>query len=433
MPTTTMSAPPRHDSAFASTVRKFCLEGFKPQFGKLAATFPSNPLWAAARRAGSELWLDTGDVDEARSLWCREFTALTTNNTLLNKEVQKGTYDKLVPRAAETIRKADPRIDDDRLVLEIAFVLNAVHGLKLVETFDAMVSVELHTALSHDIDAAVEYGKRFNAICPERFYVKVPLTPSGCIAARRLSDANIAVNFTLGFSARENYLIALVAKPAFVNVFMGRLNQFAADYKLNDGSGVGEKATHASQLAIQGLRKSPPGPQSRQIGASMRSGQQVRDLVGLDVFTMPTKATKEFATSGMPPAEVRNRMGDTFDVKWAPGIDEKAEKLDVFWHVPDALGQAMCKLYGENLSGYDGKKLASFLGNEGLGDLLPQWTAADEARIAKDGKIPVYASWKDDVRKGRVSWDALFTASGLLSFAADQKALDDRIRKQLAG
>ncbi|MBI3843813.1 MAG: transaldolase family protein [Planctomycetes bacterium] len=353
MTTMTQSSVPRHDSKFASTLREFCRQEFKPAFGKLAASFPSNPLWAAVRRAGSELWLDTGDVDEARALWCREFTALTTNNTLLNKEVQKGTYDKLVPRAAETIRKADAKIDDDRLVLEIAFILNAVHALKLVETFDAMVSVELHTALSHDLDASVEYGKRFHAICPERFYVKVPLTPSGCIAARRLSDAGVPLNFTLGFSARQNYLITLVARPAFVNVFMGRLNQFAADYKLNDGRMVGERATHASQRAVSGLRVNPQGPKTRQIGASMRSGQQVSDLVGLDVFTMPVKAAKEFASMSLPPGDVHNRMNGSFDVTWGVGVDAKADRLDVLWDVPDGLGKAMCKLYGEDLASFD--------------------------------------------------------------------------------
>ena len=37
---------------------------------------------------GSELWLDTGDIEAAAEPWTEEFTALTTNNTLLNAEVQ---------------------------------------------------------------------------------------------------------------------------------------------------------------------------------------------------------------------------------------------------------------------------------------------------------------------------------------------------------
>jgi transaldolase len=424
---------PRHDSALARTVRDFCRQGFKPSFGKLASKFPSNPLWAAVQRTGSELWLDTGDIEEARALWCREFSALTTNNTLLNKEVQKGTYDALIPRAADTIRKAEPKISHDQLVLEIAFVLNAVHALKLVETFDAHVSVEEHTALANDLDAAVEYGKRYYAICPERFYVKVPLTPAGCLAARRLSDAGVPVNFTLGFSARQNYVIGLIAHPAFVNVFMGRLNQFVLEHKLGDGRFVGEKATLASQRVMQTLRSGQQALKTRQIGASMRSGSQVAALVGLDVFTMPVKAAQEFVSMGLTPGDIKNRIDSSFDVTWGSGVDPQADRFSVLWEVPDVFGRAMCRLYGEDLLRLDGAQLAAFIREAGLPDLFPEFTTEERARIAKEGKIPVYSTWRDAVRSGRVSWDALFTAAGLASFAQDQRALDDRIIRLLKG
>ncbi|MHC4511481.1 MAG: transaldolase family protein, partial [Planctomycetota bacterium] len=134
---------------------------------------------------GTRLWLDTGDMDVASKLWCEAFEALTTNNTLLNKEIQKGLYDNLIIEAASAIKDAAPDIGKKELILEIAFVLNAYHGLRLVEIFDAHVSVELHTDLGNDIDRSVAYGKRYYEICPERFYVKVPLTPAGLIAARK--------------------------------------------------------------------------------------------------------------------------------------------------------------------------------------------------------------------------------------------------------
>jgi hypothetical protein len=44
----------------------------------------------------------------------REFTALTTNNTLLNKEVQKGIYDQLVPARRRCAKKLDPKMTKDR-------------------------------------------------------------------------------------------------------------------------------------------------------------------------------------------------------------------------------------------------------------------------------------------------------------------------------
>ena len=123
-------------------------------------------------------WLDTGDIDSAAELWVNEFTALTTNNTLLNAEVQKGIYDDLIAEAAKVLSGVDRRT----LIVEIAFFLNARHGLRLVQRFGANVSVELHTDLAHDVvERSVYYGRRIHAICPDSFVVKVPLTPSGAI------------------------------------------------------------------------------------------------------------------------------------------------------------------------------------------------------------------------------------------------------------
>src|SRR6185369_10212980 len=158
------TAPPRHDSSLARVVEQFCLETFAKPPRDIRKTFPSSPRWKAMVDAGSALWLDTGDLEAISKVWTRELSALTTNNTLLNKEVQKGLYDELVPRAARVLREADPGISTERLVAEIAFILNAVHGLKLVSAFDAYVSVELHTRVALDEEASYQYGKRFQAI-----------------------------------------------------------------------------------------------------------------------------------------------------------------------------------------------------------------------------------------------------------------------------
>src|SRR6266545_4498520 len=246
-------APPRHDSALARAVERFCLEDYRPPLPSVRQLFSTSPRWIAMVKAGSALWLDTGDIEAISKVWTREFSALTTNNTLLNKEVQKGIYDDLMPRAARVLREADPEINGDRLVEEIAFILNAVHGLKLVSAFDAYVSVELHTRVALDEEASYQYGKRFHAINPDRFTVKVPLTPEGILAARRLVSDGIRVNFTLGFSARQNQLIAHLARPAYVNVFLGRINSFVADQGLGDGRNIGEKATLASQRMLRRL------------------------------------------------------------------------------------------------------------------------------------------------------------------------------------
>jgi transaldolase len=419
-----------HDSALARAVASFCLEGHGPPPAGTRARFPASELWAALASAGSSIWLDTGDVDAIRSLWTREMVALTTNNTLLNKEVQKGIYDRLVPRAAAMLRAADAKLGADVTVLEIAFILNAVHGLSLVRAFDADVSVELHTDLAHDAEASYQYGKRFHAICPERFIVKVPLTPDGLFAARRLRRDGIRVNFTLGFSARQNHLTAVVARPSWVNVFMGRLNSFVIDHGLGDGKNVGEKATLASQRVIRRLNKELK-QEVRQIGASIRNGQQVFDLAGVDVLTIPTTAAAEFVQLAPAPRDVRDRTAADPPVAMKPGLDAAAEGLDVFWGESASFRDAMSQLGKQDLDRMTGATLRTFLGDHRCGDLFPRFSEEEQVALHKEGKIPSFTRWAERVRRGTASWDGMMTAAALASFAVDQKALDERIRRFL--
>lgn len=154
---------PPLDSPVAQAVKQFCrqqprADRFEPSVG------PQH--WGAVRRAGSALWLDSGDVPRNRHVWTKEFSGLTTNNTLLNLEAQKGTFDAMLPAAAEALRRVDDEMPAAIRKLELAFVVNAIHGLELVRSFDCDVSVELHTDLVDDAEASYEYGRRLHAICP---------------------------------------------------------------------------------------------------------------------------------------------------------------------------------------------------------------------------------------------------------------------------
>jgi transaldolase len=125
-------APPVASSRLAAVIRDGVRE--EQVHGK------ANPEWKKVRGTGTELWLDTGDMEAAGALWNPEFSALTTNNTLLNREIQKGIYDAWIPQAAAAARADRPDLGEQELVLEIAFALNARHGLRLVERFGAYVS-----------------------------------------------------------------------------------------------------------------------------------------------------------------------------------------------------------------------------------------------------------------------------------------------------
>jgi transaldolase len=412
-------------STLANRVRELVLSGLGPAMPP--PHYASKSLWARVKSCGTELWLDTGDIQEASALWSAEFSAVTTNNTLLNREVQKGAYDELIARAAGELKGMVP---PEQLPLEIAFVLNACHGLKLSRLLGAKVSVELHTDLAHDVARSVAYGRRYHHIAPGDFYIKVPHTPAGLLAARRLGEEGIPVNYTLGFSARQNYLITTLARPAFVNVFLGRLNSFVADNGLGTGELVGEKATLASQQAVLELR-GELGLTTRQIAASMREGRQVLALAGVDVHTLPTGVARQFEELNPPKRRIVCQVGVEYEVALAAGVDRQALAIDALWEVPDALRAAVAGLAASDVSRLSPEGICRFLAERGLGDLLPEWSAAEVGAVRTDGKIPRLPRWQAALAQRKVGLDALMTLSGLESFATDQKAMDDRIRAKL--
>jgi len=405
-------------------VREFVLGEFKPDFGRPADRFDTNPLWARMEELGTRLWLDTGSMEESESLWTREFSALTTNNTLLNREVQRGQYDGLVKDAAALL--AEFNLSEQERMLEIAFILNARHGLRLVEKYDALVSVEEHTDLAHDLDRAKLYARRYHEICPERFIVKIPFTPAGLLATRAVAEEGIPVNHTLGFSARQNYLIAAVGKPSYVNVFLGRLNSFVADNGLGDGTYVGEKATLGSQALIRELRAAKGLP-TMQIGASLRSGEQIRDLAGLDVLTMPPKAAQQFLELGLSPDALQEST--TRDYKPGLADSETAAKsgLDVLWSRDERLVQCVAALEQEDLGAMGPDALVAFFAEHGCADVLVAWSETQRATSAEEGKIPKLENWREPLENHTVGLDSLMNLAGLNAFIADQAAMDARV------
>jgi len=411
--------------AIAAVTHDISRKSFSHEFGRPEVELERKPAWQKVRDLGTRLWIDTGDIDEAKELWCSEFEALTTNNTLLNKEIQKGIYDDLVHEAADVIRKAAPDIDEKELILEIAFVLNAHHALRLVDIFDAWVSVELHTDLAHDVERTVKYGKRYFDICPERFYVKVPLTPAGFLATRRLGRLGVPVNFTLGFSARQNYLAALLAKPAFVNVFLGRLNAFVADNSLGDGKNIGEKVTLATQRELLKLRQAKR-THSLLIAASMREGAQVPVLGGVDVFTMPPKVAAQYESS--PVDEPSPQIEKDPTVSLAEGIKLEDFGAQTLWDVSEPFKKAVDRLLEKDIETLTPEAVRKHFANAGFSDFLLNWSGSDISMANTDGKIPVFQNWKVRLTRGKVGLDALMNLSAFGSFAIDQKALDDRIR-----
>ena len=376
-----------------------------------------DPFWESLVNTGTELWLDTGDMEEAEANWSSEMSALTTNNTLLNNEIQKGIYDIFITEAKSIVRDLSP----EERVKEIAFILNARHGLRLASKFGGFVSVELHTDTAHDIKAIQYYGKRFHEICPEQFIVKVPYTAEGLIGARLLKDSGVRINFTLGFSARENVLVTKVARPDYVNVFLGRIGAYMINNNLGDGSGAGEKAVISSQNWVTGISAENPW-QTKQIAASLRNHNQLELLAGTDVFTMPPKvaAAGHRELSG----NFTSRTHENYDVSLFDSAKDAG--IECFWEVSNKVLNLSDRLAARLPS--SGSELIHIVHEEGCEDMFPFLTKEERGFIGSDGKIPVHSRWAKKIGEGKIAPDTLLTLAGLASFTADQAMLDERIR-----
>ncbi|MBN1388043.1 MAG: hypothetical protein JW965_06315 [Bacteroidales bacterium] len=393
-------------------IREYILKGIEEE----TIDHHTDTFWTNLHNCGTTIWLDTGDMDEALQVWSGEMEALTTNNTLINKVIQKGIYDDFIPRTQEIL----DLIPRDKKIMETAFILNARHGLRLTKKFGGFVSVELHTDTAHNIDDIIRYAIRYRDICPDKFIIKVPYTAAGLIGARLLVEKGVRINFTLGFSARQNVLAAHIARPDFLNVFLGRIGAYVVDNKIGDGSYIGEKTVLETQKHISEIR-SMLGTCTRLIAASIRHHKQLELMAGVDVFTIPPQV------AGAGRKELSGAFSSKLNENYTAGlsIDPRQEKMDEFWKV-DSKFLKLAKHLGNNIPN-TGPELEDIIRNEGFEDMFPVLNHEEKQRISNDGKIPVRTAWLDKINGGRIAPDTLLNLAGLASFATDQAALDNRI------
>ncbi|MBN1187735.1 MAG: hypothetical protein JXB49_36010 [Bacteroidales bacterium] len=391
--------------------------------GSSGILYSSDSFWKSLKDTGTEIWLDTGDMEEARKLWTKEMSALTTNNTLLNNEIQKGIYDNFIIEVNASLSD----IPLELRVAEIAFILNARHGLRLFHEFGGKVSVELHTNTAHDFEAIIHYGKRFHEICPNSFIIKVPFTPTGLLGARELRKMGVPINFTLGFSARQNALITKVAKPDYVNVFLGRLNAYLANNILGNGRNVGERATLASQKIVRKIARDNPW-RTRQIAASLRSADQLDALAGVDVFTIPAQVAKDGYDTLDP--EFSYKVDEVYEIELNAEVDRSEVMIKKLWDVEQKVLDFAESLDKDlPLSGVEIIKRAKDFGCQ---DMFPVLSDEDWHLISTDGKIPKHKRWAARVKAGELAIDTLLNQAGLASFIHDQTALDNRIKSLIS-
>jgi transaldolase len=190
-----------------------------------------------------KLFLDTANIDEIREIngW-GVLGGVTTNPSLVAKESD----------------------DPDRVWKEI---LAEVEGPISLETTEL------------EADPMYEQGVELSQTAPNAV-VKVPMTPNGLTAGKRLMDDGIRINVTLVFSPAQAILAAEIG-AYIVSPFLGRLDDVAAD-----GMDVLRKICDIYEIQ---------GYETNVLAASLRHPMHVVEsaLAGADIATMPYSVFKQ--------------------------------------------------------------------------------------------------------------------------------------------
>jgi transaldolase len=183
------------------------------------------------------LFLDTASIEEIREInrW-GVLKGVTTNPTLVERE------------------KQDPEMVWKEILAEV----------------DGDVSLE---TTAPGADGMYEQGLRLAAMGPNAV-VKVPMTPDGLQAGKRLTDDGVRINVTLVFSPAQAILAAEI--PAYiVSPFLGRIDDAGSDgmYTLRQICEIYEVQGYETQV----------------LAASLRHPMHVVEaaLAGADIATMP--------------------------------------------------------------------------------------------------------------------------------------------------
>jgi transaldolase len=183
------------------------------------------------------LFLDTADIDEIREInrW-GVLSGVTTNPSLVAKE---GEEPDLVWK-------------------------------EILETVQGDISLE---TTEPEADAMYEQGVKLSQMATNAV-VKVPMTPDGLAAGKRLVGDGIKINVTLVFSPAQAILAAEIG-AYIVSPFLGRLDDVGSD-------GMGMLRAITEIYAVQGY-------DTNVLAASLRHPMHVVDaaMAGADIATMP--------------------------------------------------------------------------------------------------------------------------------------------------
>jgi transaldolase/glucose-6-phosphate isomerase len=171
----------------------------------------------AYRRRGQAVWLDSISNRMIRTGRLKSLVdagtiyGVTSNPTIFGQAIEKneGDYNAGIERLAREGKDAFA-IYDELTRADIAEGADAFRALHDRNPVDGWISLEVLPSLARDTGKTVAEAKRLvSALGRPNVFIKVPATPEGIPAIRRLIGEGISVNVTLMFNRRHYRDVAL--------------------------------------------------------------------------------------------------------------------------------------------------------------------------------------------------------------------------------
>jgi transaldolase len=200
-----------HAQLLARLAPFYPVQGYFTSENPIEARMPPMNRLQKLHEAGQSIWLDfidremLRDGELERRIAEDALTGMTSNPTIFEKAMAEGTaYDEQLSNAPAGLSAWDRfeliETDDVRTACDI---FAAVH--ERTGGGDGFVSIEVSPGAAHDTDATVLEACRLWAMVGRpNVMIKVPGTPEGAVAVRRLTAEGVNVNITLLFS-RDAY------------------------------------------------------------------------------------------------------------------------------------------------------------------------------------------------------------------------------------
>ncbi|MFC1761679.1 transaldolase family protein [Planctomycetota bacterium] len=396
--------------------------------GQSQCSYEALPIWERFAQAGTQLWIDANDCNTIEKYWTHVFSGIDVHQIGLEFELSPETSGQVIPTIMQKIQPSGTSADS---VQQILSKLQIQLGLYMVQRFKTRVVVAIYAANVHDVEKIMDFARQACDYCPKQFIINIPWSPGGLLAARKLRWQGIAVMITQVFSARQSYIAARLAQPAFVNMSLTPLHDVVLKNQLGGGLYVGEKALLASQRTIKKLRHKEH-LQTYQVASGFTDGCQLQNVTGVDVMSLSPHVIEDYLSLPIEGKTVFDRTDYDYMPLLNRNVDLGSQRFESLWQIDDTHIACMDKLLQEDLDSIAPEDLVSFGYNAGCEDLFVTWKAEERGFSQKEGPIPDLNHWATDLSRMRIGLDTLLNFAGLNALTKVQAELERHIAKTCA-